>query len=70
MSARANAFSIASLMSGGEGLVENGCFMGMGFNPVPPQRSTDCYFDWGQNTSYVPGIKGMEGEAYFLIKCL
>ena len=44
------------------------CYGAGGDPVVPPQRSTDCYFDWGsaQNTAYVPGIKGMEGK---LIDC-
>ena len=68
MSARANAFSIASLMSAGEAGVEG--LMGLGSYPgmvpnnggVPQQRSTDCFFDWGNNNMYMPSLKSMEGE--------
>lgn len=56
LSPRANAFSIASLMSG-----PGAEAMFMGIPPlVPPQRSTDCYFDWSQGGTY-PTVKTMEG---------
>ncbi|XP_046569310.1 T-box transcription factor TBX1-like [Haliotis rubra] len=55
LSPRANAFSIASLMSG-----PGAEAMFMGIPPlVPPQRSTDCYFDWSQGGTY-PTVKTME----------
>ena len=75
-SARANAFSIASLMSETMA-VDASTLAGLGYNPLNPltpmdvypphpsahqQRSTDCY-GWGQtgsSTGY--GIKGMEGK--------
>ncbi|KAL3856656.1 hypothetical protein ACJMK2_011384 [Sinanodonta woodiana] len=56
MSVRANAFSISSLMSG---QLTDAVFGGFGFSGVPTQRSTDCYFDWGQSM-YGPGMKSME----------
>ncbi|KAK3591469.1 hypothetical protein CHS0354_031575 [Potamilus streckersoni] len=56
MSVRANAFSISSLMSG---QLTDAVFGGFGFSSVPTQRSTDCYFDWGQSM-YGPGMKSME----------
>ena len=99
LSARANAFSIAALMSGDPGM-DPAMLSGMGYGPphglaglgmagmpgVPggggvnpghggggggggAQRTTDCYYDWGQNggnaynPANMPGIKGMEGEA-------
>lgn len=65
MSARAGAFSIERIMSGGDVGIEN-YFSGF-VNPpiyneniVPTQRSTDCYFDWGQSNQYVPSLKSME----------
>ncbi|XP_041349018.1 T-box transcription factor TBX10-like isoform X2 [Gigantopelta aegis] len=57
LSPRANAFSIASLMSGPG--IET-IFGGLGIPPlVPPQRSTDCFFDWNQGAGY-PTMKSME----------
>ena len=58
LSFRANAFSIQSLMSGSLTDLTLG---GFGYSVVPPQRSTDCCFDWGQNGAYGPGMKTMEG---------
>ena len=59
LSPRANAFSIASLMSGPG--IET-IFGGLGIPPlVPPQRSTDCFFDWNQGAGY-PTMKSMEGN--------
>ena len=71
LSLKANAFSIASLMSGpgDEGLV--GHMGGYAPTTVPPQGSTDCCFDWGLTSAYgtthstqpyTPGLKGMEGK--------
>ncbi|KAK3084510.1 hypothetical protein FSP39_014583 [Pinctada imbricata] len=58
MSARANAFSIASLMSGP---FADSVLGSLGFGSgVPPQCSTDCLFDWGQNCGYSSGMKSME----------
>lgn len=70
LSARANAFSIASIMAAGEGGMLDPALMASmsGFGCVPQQRSTDCYFDWGQNQSYMPGIKGMEGKTLVFFK--
>lgn len=63
MSARANAFSIASIMS--ETMVDSSGLVGLGYNPMDlyqPSR-TDCYA-WSQpsTANYVPGLKGMEGN--------
>ncbi|XP_069136138.1 T-box transcription factor TBX10-like [Argopecten irradians] len=61
LSARANAFSITSLMSGPFADSFLGSLGGaFGYQQVPPQRSTDCLFEWGQNGGYGVGIKGME----------
>ena len=63
LSIRANAFSINSLMSGP--LSELGFGAGFGYSIVPPQRSSDCCFDWGQGPPYGNGMKTMEGRANF-----
>ncbi|KAK7479982.1 hypothetical protein BaRGS_00028809 [Batillaria attramentaria] len=63
LSPRANAFSIASIMSG-PGMAGMEAMYLAGYpSPVPPQRSTDCSFDWTQATAshYTPAfMKGME----------
>lgn len=64
LSFRANAFSIQSLMSGSLTDLTLG---GFGYSVVPPQRSTDCCFDWGQNGAYGPGMKTMEGTELIYI---
>ena len=72
MSARANAFTIANLMSDPSSAMEGSFLPGFGgYNPaVPPQHSTDCYFDWGQPNSYMPGLKGMEGKHEYKVSPL
>ena len=37
-----------------------------GYPPaVPPQRSTDCSFEWSQAGAYPAFMKGMEGKELF-----
>ena len=74
LSPKANAFSIASIMSGP---LEAMFVPGPGGYPpssVPPQRSTDCFWDWNTQYSHAvaaaaaqgpygpAAMKGMEGK--------
>lgn len=69
LSPRANAFSIASLMSapGMDTMFLSGAYAAA----VPPQRSTDCYFDWNHHAAATAAshygaaaMKGMEGNKF------
>ena len=64
LSARANAFSIAALMSGDPTL--DATLLGYGYGPflasTSQRPSSDCYYDWGQGSSFMSGLKGMEGR--------
>lgn len=74
LSPRANAFSIASIMSGPlDAMFLAGAYPS---SAVPPQRSTDCFFDWNHQAAaaaaaassghYGPAaMKGMEGERWW-----
>ncbi|CAH1802356.1 unnamed protein product [Owenia fusiformis] len=60
LSPRAASFSIANLMSTGALTGQQDMTSVSGYGVVPQQYSTDCYFDWGAQTGFTPGMKTME----------
>lgn len=58
LSVRANAFSIASLMSGP---FSDSVFNSLGYPGPSGQYGADCLVEWG-NCGYPPGMKSMEGK--------
>lgn len=58
LSVRANAFSIASLMSGP---FSDSVFNSLGYPGSSGQYNSDCFVEWG-NCGYPPAMKSMEGE--------
>lgn len=66
LSARANAFSIASLVPQPGEVGSEAYLAAYGYhNQI--NSSMDCYYNWGQNTGYAPGLKAMEGENSWIV---